>query len=315
MKGAMIYVNAGKGHYIPAKALADSFVDSGNEAILVELFKEIFNAPFWEFFVRNEWRFMLRHPGLEAKSDSSADNLRTADFVRKYVFWKKHIRAFRRWYDENKPDFLLSTNFIGGALLPYAAKAIGINIPIYQYCPDVLDTPGGGICNLLTKSYIASEYGRRRLVEKGQSPETSSVCAFPLRRQFEVCSIRSKHDARQKIDIEDKPTILFALGGEGIGSMDLLYELASRNIDCQAVVIGGASNATDKAINKFMGSHPFFKVYKRGFVNNVEDYIQACDIQVGKSGVNGMFEAIYLKRPFIMTEVLYLYRVYDLHPI
>ena len=75
MKGAMIYVNAGKGHYIPSKALADSFIDSGNEAILVELFKEIFNAPFWEFFVRNEWRFMLKHPELEAKSNSSADNL------------------------------------------------------------------------------------------------------------------------------------------------------------------------------------------------------------------------------------------------
>ena len=34
MKGAMLYVNAGKGHYVPAKALADSFIRAGQEAVL-----------------------------------------------------------------------------------------------------------------------------------------------------------------------------------------------------------------------------------------------------------------------------------------
>ena len=310
MKGAMIYVNAGKGHYIPAKALADSFVDSGNDAILVELFKGIFDAPFWEFFVRHEWRFMLRHPSLEISSSISIDTPNVADRIRRVALMKKYIIAFSRWYEENKPDFLLSTNFLGGALLPYVAKAISLNIPIYQYCPDVLDAPGGGITNLLTKVYISSEHGKRKLIEKGQNPSSISICPFPLRKQFVEYIQKDKIATRRAINISDKPTILFAFGGEGIGSIALLYELASRKIDCQAVLIGGSSRFMDKEIHHFVKSYPSFLIYKRGFVDNVEDYISACDIQVGKSGVNSIFEAIGLRRPFIMTEILYMSREY-----
>ena len=310
MKGAMIYVNAGKGHYIPAKALADSFEEAGHEAMLVELFS-IFNAPLWESFVRNEWRFMLKHPKLEAKADASSDSPKTANTIRRLAFHKKHVRAFARWYEENRPDFLLSTNFLGGALLPYAVKALGLNIPVYQYCPDVFDSPGSGVCNLLTKAYIASDFGKDVLISKGQSPDTVSVCPFPLRKQFMLAGSLSKEEARKRLELPDRFTILCSFGGEGIGSIALLYELASRNVPCQAVVIGGHSKSTDRSFYRFSEKYPDFPLYQRGFVDNVEEYLVACDIQVGKGGINSILEAISLRRPFIITEILYLFRNFE----
>ena len=82
-------------------------------------------------------------------------------------------------------------------------------------------------------------------------------------------------------------------------------------MDYQAVIIGGTSESTEREFEKFSKAYPSAAVFRRGYVDNVEDYIQACDIQIGKGGANSMFEAVYLRRPFIITEILYLYRSYS----
>ena len=229
---------------------------------------------------------MLKHPKLEAKADASSDSPKTANTIRRLAFHKKHVRAFARWYEENRPDFLLSTNFLGGALLPYAVKALGLNIPVYQYCPDVFDSPGSGVCNLLTKAYIASDFGKDVLISKGQSPDTVSVCPFPLRKQFLLAGSLTKEEARKRLELPDRFTILCSFGGEGIGSIALLYELAARKVPCQAVVIGGHSKSTEEHFRRFAEKYPDFPVFQRGFVDNVEEYLAACDIQVGKGGIS-----------------------------
>ena len=38
MKGAFVYVDAGKGHYVPAVALSDAMKAMGDEAIVEDLF-------------------------------------------------------------------------------------------------------------------------------------------------------------------------------------------------------------------------------------------------------------------------------------
>ena len=307
MKGAMLYVNAGKGHYIPAKALAESFERAGYGAILEDLFV-VFDTEFWEDFCRNEWRFMLRHPRLEAFMDRLSDTRLNGFFISRIGLKKKHLASFRKWLDENNPDFIISTNFIGGVILPYAVRALGLSIPVFQYCPDIFDTPRSGTCNLLTKVYIASEFGRQVAIRKGQRADTVSVCPFPLRSEVEGYADTSKEEARRLLGLPDRFTILCSFGGEGIGSTALLYELAKRGLDCQAVVIGGKSEETERSFAEFSAAYPDFPVFSRGFVNNVQEYLAACDIQVGKGGANSMMEAVYLRRPFIISEVLYLYR-------
>ena len=191
MKGAMLYVNAGKGHYVPAKALADSFIRGGHEAIVEDLFV-VFNTPFWEFFCKYDWRFLLHHPRLEPIVHSLSDNKLSSLLITAQGFQKKHLNSFAQWYEKNKPDFIISTNFIGGIILPYAVRKLGLNVPIYQYCADVFDTPKSGICNKLDKMYLPTELGIENAVKKGQLAETLEICPFPLREQFETFQYSSK---------------------------------------------------------------------------------------------------------------------------
>ena len=51
-----------------------------------------------------------------------------------------------------------------------------------------------------------------------------------------------------------------------------------------------------------------FDLEMRGFVDNVPLYIMACDMQMGKAGANSLMESLYLKRPFLVSEVLYMAR-------
>lgn len=307
MKGAMLYINAGKGHYTPAKALSDSFVRAGHEAILEDLFV-VFDTPFWEVFCKYDWRFLLHHPKMEPYSHSITDNRLSYYLIKKQGLMKRHYEGFVNWYEKNKPDFIISTNFLGGVFLPAVVKKAGINIPIYQYAADVFDTPITGINSAITKMYFPSSIGCENAIKKGQAPETVAVCPFPLQENLENYKPLEKEEARKKLGLENRFTVLFSLGGEGIGNLDFLFILAKKNLDLQVVVVGGKSKTTNRAFERFEKEYPDFKLYRKGFVNNINEYLSACDIQIGKAGANSVMESVYLKRPCIVSEVLYAFK-------
>ena len=304
MKGAMLYVDAGKGHYIPAKALADSFIRAGHEAVVENLFT-VFDSGFWNFISKYSWRFLLHHPRLEPAMTKGSDSAFNERLMQMIVRRESHIRAFQAWYEKERPDFILSTNFIGGAIIPSAVRKLGIDIPVYQYLADVFDTPRIGVNNSLDRMYVASELGKANAAKKGQDEASLSVCSFPIQYKFESYVRCGQKEARKKLGLDDRFTILCSLGGEGIGTTNLLYHLAEAGVDCQFVTIGGHSSSTEKKFREFREKYPDFHLEMRGFVDNVPDYLEACDLQVGKAGANGVMESIYMNRPFIVTEVLY----------
>lgn len=305
VKGAFLYVDAGKGHYVPAVALADSFKRAGYEAIVDNLFTAVY-APFWRGFCKYEWRFCLHHPRFEMALDRFSDGKTISRFIKGQTSWFNRLDYFKDWYELEKPDFIVSTNFIGGIILPVALKKIGVNCPVLQYAADVFDCPQAGINNSLYRMYVPSEYGMQKTLKRGQSKETTKLCPFPLSTAFTHCMLLSKKDARLKLGLKDKFTILISLGGEGIGDVHILKGLAARGLDVQAIVIGGKSKTTTRQLNDFMKKYPDFDLVRPGFVDNVYDYLMACDLQVGKAGANALMEAMYIQRPSLISEVLYM---------
>ena len=95
------------------------------------------------------------------------------------------------------------------------------------------------------------------------------------------------------------------LGGEGIGNTRLARALAKRHFAFQFVVVGKMSEDTLKRYEKFRLQYPSFPLVTPGFVTNMEEWLSACDIQIGKAGANAQMEALYLHKPFIITEMLY----------
>ena len=114
-----------------------------------------------------------------------------------------------------------------------------------------------------------------------------------------------KEEARKKLGLEEKFTVLLNLGGEGIGKTDFLDEVQKRGLDWQVIAVGTLSKSTTIRYNKFKKKHPNFALHTPGFVDNIQDYIFASDVQAGKAGANALMESLYLKKPFLVSNLLY----------
>lgn len=305
MKGAMLYVNAGKGHYMPAKALYDSMLKAGYDAVLEDLFV-VFDTPFWEFFCKYDWRFLLHHPKLEPVVHKMTDNRMNFHLINWQGLMKKHSKGFLRWYEKERPDFIVSTNFLGGIFLPSVVEKYDLSVPIYQYAADVFDTPLTGVNGNIDKMFFPTQLGCENAIKKGQPDRTVSLCPFPLQEKMSDYTPLSKIQAREKLGLDkEKFTVLYSLGGEGIGNPHFVLEIAKRNLDWQVVVIGGSSKTMKRSFDRLQDRYPSFSIVRPGFVDNVQEYLSACDVQVGKAGANALMEAMYLKRPCLVSELLY----------
>ncbi len=319
MKGAFLYVDAGKGHYIPAVALADAFRDMGHQAVVEDLFL-VFRLPLFKRISKDYWRYLLHHPKLEKRINAISNNRMSHDSLRMLSNDPSGIKHFKKWFFRERPDFIISTNFMGATLLPAVLKKIGVDCPVYDYAADLFDQVKAGVDNDLTMCYICTEIGVKHTIEMGQDPSKVKLCPFPLSKKFEVAEKLDKETARKRLGLKtDRFTVLWNLGGEGIGNPKLLYGLVRRSLPVQVVVIGGHSRSTEAEFDLFRKMNPDFDLEMRGFVTNAQEYIMACDMQMGKAGANSLMESLYLKRPFLVSEVLYMGRstqlFFDSYPV
>lgn len=306
MKCSFIYVDAGKGHYTPAKALCDSFISKGNEGTLDNMIL-ILGSPVYNKMIKIWWRFFLHYPKLERISSEFQDNDFSYWLIKEIV--KNDLRAsrcFKKWYNNEKPDLIVCTNYLAAPILTTIIKKTKIDIPLFVYSADVFDCPNIGVSNDIDIHYLPSQLGIDNCIRRGFYPEILHRSPFPLKAGVSQYIDLSKREARAQLGLDlDKPTIILNLGGEGIGTSELPKALVKKHLDWQVIVLGRLSRETKRKYKTFKKENPSFGLLTPGFVDNVGVYIKACDVQLGKTGANSLLESLYLKRPFLMSQLLY----------
>ena len=305
MKIALLYVDAGKGHITPAKALSDAFEDLGHSTVVDNLLLEVVNAPLVNWISKHNWRTLLHFPRLEKFVNPRNDSFANARRMRFLATHSHGPKDFKLWYDKTKPDCIVVAHFTAAHLIKPIVDHLRLEIPVFEYATDVFFTPNTGISSDLDKLYICTKLGKELTIGQGQPEETISICPFPLKKAMRDIKALSKQDARKKLHLQDKFTVLLNLGGEGIGKTDFLEEVIKRQLDWQVIAVGTLSKSTARRYNRFKEEHPTFAVYTPGFVDNIQDYIFASDVQAGKAGSNALMESLYLKRPFLVSNLLY----------
>ena len=308
MKGLCIYVEGGKGHYVPAKAVSDAMNKLGVETVLEEFF-DYLDIRWLGKLNRKYWRLSLRFPALERifskHNDTDPSGMNTA--VR---FGKKHCeRMLRANLEEFRPDFIFATHPYASTVLSEMLYDMKVDIPVYYFATDVFSAPQAAICNKLRKFFISTEEGKEVVKRQGQKEDTITLAPFPLQASVADSQRLSKKEARRKLSLdEDFFTLQLNLGGEGIGSLWLLKKLLSEDVPMQIVILGGMDKSMLTRLDQIKKEHEKkgkAKVIVRGFVENVNDYLDASDIVAGRAGINTIVEAIYAHRPFLITELVY----------
>ena len=127
-----------EGTLCPAKAAYECALRSGHTG--VEDMFAVLNSPFWQWFCRAEWRFLLRHPQLERCFHATQDTRFTAYLLSTLPLILPVRKAFMEWHEATNPDFILCTNFLGGTIITAIAKKEKLKTPIFVYAADVFTT-------------------------------------------------------------------------------------------------------------------------------------------------------------------------------
>ena len=306
MRALCVYVDGGKGHFVPAKTVACELEKKGIDVDLEEFF-DYLDIKWIGSLNKHWWRQMLRMPKFEQRlshhNDADSNGMEKA-----IKFAKKHCeRALRSNLEEEPIDFIFATHPYASTILSEMLFDMNLNIPVFYYATDVFNAPVASICDKLSGYFISTQEGFDRVKAMGQKSDAMELVPFPLQQEI-LDSVRlSKEEARTKLGLDPKLfTIQLNLGGEGIGSISVIKNLAKQNADVQIVVIGGMSKKTTKKLNRIASKLPSnVKLYIRGFISDVSTYLYASDVIVGRAGINTIVEAIYAHRPFIITELVY----------
>ena len=307
MRGLCVYVDGGKGHYVPAKAVQEELQAMGIDTVLEEFF-DYLDIRWMGRINKSFWRTMLRMPALERHiskfNDSDSNGMEWA-----IKFADKHCtRMLQANLEEFRPDFVFATHPYASTVLSEMFDYLGIDIPVYYFATDVFSAPVAAVCDKLRRFYISTEEGVEVVRSMGQARNTIELAPFPLQRSVADVRKLDKKGTRKKLGLDaDLFTLQINLGGEGLGSLYLLESLIKKNIPMQIVILGGMDKNMSKKINGIIdkSGNTDVRVYCKGFVNNVDEYLAASDIIAGRAGINTIVEAMYAHRPFLITELVY----------
>lgn len=306
MRAICVYVDGGKGHYVPAKAVMEALAEMGHHASLEEFF-DYLDIRWIGVLNKYWWRLMLAHSKVERKMSKFNDSKTNGmDIAIKYAC--RHCeRALASNLKEAPVDFIFCTHPYASTILSAMLKDMGVDIPVYYFATDVFNAPVASVSTDIRKFLISTEEGAERVVKMGQPADSVIISPFPLQKNIADSPILTKLEARKKLGLElELFTVQLNLGGEGIGSIQLLEQLNKDNLPVQVVVVGGINKKMIRKFNfikKHLNSN--LKLVVAGFVSNVNEYLAASDIIAGRAGINTIVEAMYMHRPFLITELVY----------
>jgi hypothetical protein len=256
MRIAVIYINAGKGHFIPSVAICEALNKQGHVAKAFDGFKEVFNRPDVAKLAEDWWRHMLKVPKVERPLEAVLDCI---PYVSKRTY-KEALKTrdeFVKWVNDFKPDVIVSTQYSCSYVFPQIVTDLKLPICPLIYSPDTYVTPKQSINPNLYRIFIASDEGKEHLIKACHVPEEKIVrCSFPLRSDCYYHDPISKADARVQLGLNSKFTVLINLGGEGIASTAIVDRLAKEKADIQILIVGTLLPDTKAHYEEMMKTHP-----------------------------------------------------------
>jgi len=320
MKALILYVETGYGFKSPSIAIAEELRKAGVDAHIVDLFDAI-GAKRFDRFLKKLWCWLLRHERLFQLTYSMGDHLFGPVFSLMIPLFGPGILDY---LDQQRPDFVVITHFLplypierllrDGTAMSFRKNGTrkgvgGRKIPVFGYNSEVVASHPVYGSNLVEMFFVSTAAGRRAMIRAGSAESRIMMTGFPVEQKY-VVQYQPLAQMRESLGLQNRYTILLSFGGEGIGDWSLVQVLASRDVPVQVVAVCGKNNELRLEIEEW------YEDYKRsspdsafvlrilGFVTDMQNWLYASDLSAGKAGLNVVFEAIYLKRPFLVLKAM-----------
>lgn len=207
-------------------------------------------------------------------------------------------KLLERIQDE-KPDILVATQAPTTDLLSYWRERGLIEQPLHAVVTDfaahqIWSQDG------VEKYYVAADSTRGDLVRFGVDKERVAVTGIPIRPAF-ARPAQDRQELKKQLGLDPEKPFVLILGG-ALGTVD--FNAMARSLDAlpqsfQAAVICGKNEEAQKKLASETFEHD---VKALGFVTNMVDYIDACDLIVSKPGGLSSSEILARGRPILILD-------------
>lgn len=300
----ILTANVGGGHRAASRSLMEAFED---KAIVTQVSLIDEQAPFplntwgatyapWVNYT--PWLYRMVYRFGESRERVVAAQKAV------YPLFKKYISTLVR---PEETDLYISVHPLQIEIPLWYMEDIGQRVPFMTVVTDPVTAPLAWFCPDVDMCVVATEPAYQTGLSCGIDPSRLRLIGLPIRKAFGRMQGRDKQDMRARLGLAPKkPLILVSGGGAGIGRIvpmarTLARQLAQQGRDAQLVIIAGRNKELYRRLRRQKWPVP---VRVLGFVDNMAEWMTACDLLLTKAGPGMLAEAACLGIPVIITDFI-----------
>lgn len=302
-RALFLSASVGVGHTAAAAAVCDALAasDSAFQYEIVDSYK--YAASIFSKVVADGYIGMVKTiPQLYKYVYDRAERATELGAFKKWLsqYTASNLRAF---VERSRPDVVICTHAFPCGVMSEYKRLYAPDLPVVGIVTDFVVHPLWIFKNI--DAYIvATPEIRAVLVARGVARERVHVIGIPISPRFANIG-RSKNDLRESLTLPlDRTVVLMMGGGLGIGPMgSMIKALGKVDAPVAGVVIAGKSEAQVRHVLE-MAHTVDYPLRVLSFVDNVHEYMNACDILVTKAGGLTASEALAAAIPTVLVKPL-----------
>jgi processive 1,2-diacylglycerol beta-glucosyltransferase len=300
----IISVSAGAGHLRAAQAIEKAFslLKAAKEVRNIDalqytntLFHELYSKAYIDIVDKTPeiWGWLYDH------FDKPWHNER-----RRLAFDKLNARPFVKMLEEYQPDMTVCTHFLPAEIISWLKEKHRLHTRQVITVTD-FDIHAMWLCRHYEHYFVALDETKAHLEELGVPSDKVTVSGIPIDPIF--AEHRDKTQMRRKLGLDiSLTTILVSAGGLGVGPIEqLIQSLAKIHHKVQVVAICGKNEELKDRIDELVAELPSdspVQIKSIGFTNEMDSYMSAADLVLGKTGGLTTSEALAKGLGFIIVE-------------
>lgn len=300
-------IEVGGGHKAPAlaiKAGLERLYPGKLDIEVLDFMKAVGNTKL-DLRHKASWNWMLNHPRAAYLGQTALDRavpIQVTRWVQRQML-APHVERAGRYVSERGYDLLVCTHFMPLQSLAIAKKKLGLKVTLVGVNTDPFDghalwaEPGAD------ELIVSSQQSKDFLVGKGVPAEKIRIFGYPLGLTF--TDVAEDQDAmRHKLGLEmSRLTVLQSAGSEGLGGQleRFVAAVLAANLDVQYIVACGRNRTLLERLRQLAQRAGATTLIPQGFIGNMQEWIIASDLVLGKAGAASTFEPLALGRPIFHT--------------
>ena len=296
-------IAAGGAHVSTAEAMAQAIESVYPERFEVQVSEIMRDFGFEAFDKRHKeaWRQALNHPWSVHFGQALSDGLPQLSVALQRRMLDSFAKRAAERLGKNPPDLIVVNHGWLNTALTLSKQRYALKAPIVTFVTLTVDASSIWVEPLAERYIIGAKRGKKILIKLGVPEQNIDVIGYPVKHPF--LDTLDKQESRAQLGLEEKFTCLIALGGEGVGNnpKQILNWLKDLHFSHQIVLITGRNKKLKEELVTL--EQPNLRV--EGFVNNMQTFMAASDVVIGKVSGATVFECLAVGRPMLATRKSY----------